>query len=148
MHLTRYSDYSLRVLIFLGSKGEELATIPEISQAYGISRGHLMKVVNLLAQLGYVKAQRGRGGGLTLGMPADKLRVGQVLRQTEGAFALVECFAQGEAARACRIAPVCRLRGMFSEALDAFLAVLDGYTLADIVVGRAAPLRRLLRIAG
>jgi len=148
MHLTRYSDYSLRVLIFLGSKGDELATIPEISDAYGISRGHLMKVVNLLAQVGYVKAQRGRGGGLSLGMPAEKIRIGEVLRQTEGAFALVECFAQSHGRRVCRIAPACRLRGMLGEALDAFLAVLDGYTLADIIVGRARPLRRLLRIAG
>jgi Rrf2 family nitric oxide-sensitive transcriptional repressor len=148
MHLTRYSDYSLRVLIFLGIKGKELATIPEIAAAYGISRGHLMKVVQRLGQLGYVETLRGRGGGLRLGMAADKIRVGQVLRQTEESLDLVDCFSSdtgGE--RPCAIIPACRLRGMLTEALQAFLRVLDQYTIADIIEGRAAPLKRLLKLA-
>lgn len=148
MRLTRYSDYSLRVLIFLATKGEELATIPEIAVAYGISRGHLMKVVQLLGQLGYVETLRGRGGGLTLGMAADKIRVGQVLRQTEESFDLVDCFsAEAGGGRACKISAACKLRGVLGEALQAFFQALDRYTLADIIEGRAAPLRRLLQLA-
>lgn len=148
MHLTRYSDYSLRVLIFLGIKGTELATIPEIAGAYGISRGHLMKVVRMLGQLGYVETLRGRGGGLRLGMAADKIQVGQVLRQTEESFALVDCLStDGVGERRCKITPACKLRGMLAEALQAFLGVLDQYTLADIIEGRAAPLKRLLKLA-
>ena len=146
MRLTRYSDYSLRVLIFLGIKGKELATIPEIAEAYGISRGHLMKVVQMLGQLGYVETLRGRGGGLKLGMDPRQIQIGQVLRQTEENFELVDCLSSsGE--RSCRITPSCKLRGMLAEALGAFLAVLDQYTLADIVEGRAAPLKRLLQLA-
>jgi Rrf2 family nitric oxide-sensitive transcriptional repressor len=148
VRLTRYSDYSLRVLIFLAAKGGELATIPEIANAFGISRGHLMKVVQLLGQLGYVETLRGRGGGLTLGMAADEIRVGQVLRQTEGSFDLVDCFAtETVTAHACKITAACKLRGMLGEALHAFLHVLDQYTLADIIEGRGAPLRRLLQLA-
>jgi Rrf2 family nitric oxide-sensitive transcriptional repressor len=150
MHLTRYSDYSLRVLIFLGAKRDERATIPEIAEAYGISRAHLMKVVQLLGQLGYVETLRGRNGGMRLGAPPEKIRIGQVLRQTEESFALVDCFssdAAGGAARGCAITPACKLRGMLAEALQGFLAVLDRYTLADILEGRAAPLRRLLQLA-
>jgi len=148
MHLTRYSDYSLRVLIFLGIKGKALATIPEIAEAYGISRGHLMKVVNTLGQLGYVETLRGRGGGLKLGMAPEKIGVGQVLRQTEESFALVDCFSADKASeRHCAITPTCKLRGILAEALQAFLRVLDQYTLADIIEGRAAPLKRLLQLA-
>jgi len=149
MHLTRYSDYSLRVLIFLAAKrDDELATIPEIAGAYGISRAHLMKVVQLLGQLGYVETLRGRNGGLKLGMTPEKIKVGQVLRQTEESFQLVDCFsADATGARGCAITPACKLRGMLAEALQAFLGVLDRYTLADIVEGRAAPLRRLLQMA-
>jgi Rrf2 family nitric oxide-sensitive transcriptional repressor len=148
MHLTRYSDYSLRVLIFLGIKGKTLATIPEIAGAYGISRGHLMKVVHTLGQLGYIETLRGRGGGLKLGMAPEKIGVGQVLRQTEESFALVDCFSTDKASeRHCAITPACKLRGMLAEAMQAFLRVLDQYTLADIIEGRAAPLKRLLQLA-
>ena len=148
MHLTRHSDYSLRVLIFLAVKGKELATVPEIAQAYGISRAHLTKVVHLLGQLGYVSTTRGRGGGLALGRGASEICVGRVLRETEESFALVDCLSRaGQGDRVCKITPVCKLKGVFAEALQAFFAVLDRYTLADIVEGRAAPLQRLLRLA-
>ncbi|MEO8901000.1 MAG: Rrf2 family transcriptional regulator [Polyangiaceae bacterium] len=145
MYLTRHSDYSLRVLMFLAVKGDELATVPQITQAYGISRGHLMKVVQNLGRLGYVKTLRGRGGGITLGAPPSTIRLGAVVRQTEENLDLVECFAARESG--CRIQPVCRLQGAIREALEAFLKVLDSYTLADMVSGRAAPLRRLLQLA-
>jgi len=146
MRLTRHSDYSLRVLIFLAAKRDELATIPEIATAYGISRAHLMKVVQTLAELGYLETVRGRGGGLALGMKPEKIRVGTVIRQTEESLDLVDCFSSGTGARVCRIAPACKLKGILAEALQAFFRKLDEYTLADIVEGRAAPLKRLLAL--
>lgn len=145
MYLTRHSDYSLRVLMFLAVNRDAVSTIPQITAAYGISRGHLMKVVQHLGHLGYVKTLRGRGGGLQLGAEPETIRLGAVVRQTEENLDLVECFsARG---KGCRIQPACRLKAAIKEALDAFLAVLDSYTLADMVHGRAAPLKRLLQLA-
>ena len=146
MRLTVHSDYSLRVLIFLAAKNEGIATIPEIADAYGISRGHLMKVVHALARLGYVETLRGRNGGLSLGKPKESIRIGDVVRETEESLAIVECFAGAEAGEGCKIAGTCRLKGVLAEALNAFFAVLDRYTLADLVEGRGAPLRRLLQL--
>ncbi len=147
MRLTVHSDYSLRVLIFLTLKRGEQATIPEIAEAYGISRGHLMKVVHELGQLGYVATLRGRGGGLTLGKPAESIRVGDVLRETEESLALVECFTKPEPGAGCRIDGACRLKGLLAEAQRAFFDVLDKCTIADLVDGRGAPLRRHLQLA-
>lgn len=146
MRLTLHTDYGLRVLIFLAAKAGEAATIPEIAGAYGISRGHLMKVVSELARLGYVTTTRGRNGGITLGKPAAAICVGEVVRQTEENLALVECFSKGAGA-GCRIDGACRLKGALAEALGAFLSVLDGYTLEDIVKGRSAPLLKRLKLA-
>jgi Rrf2 family transcriptional regulator, nitric oxide-sensitive transcriptional repressor len=146
MRLTVQSDYSLRVLIFVATKQGELATIPEIASAYGISRAHLMKVVHQLGKLGYLETVRGRGGGFRLGKPPSDIGIGAVVKATEETLALVPCLAHA-AAEGCRIDGACRLKGMLSEALSAFFAVLDRYTLADIVSGRAAPLRRLLQLA-
>jgi len=147
MRLTLHSDYSLRVLIFLTLKRGQQATIPEIAQAYQISRGHLMKVVHELGKLGYVATLRGRGGGLTLGKPAGSIRIGDVLRKTEDSLALVECFTKPEPGAGCRIEGACRLKGVLAEAQRAFFDTLDKYTLADLVDGRAAPLKRQLRLA-
>ena len=147
MRLTVHSDYSLRVLIYLALKRGEQATIPEIAEAYAISRGHLMKVVHELGRLGYVDTVRGRKGGMTLGKPAESIRVGQVLRETEESLALVECFSKGEPGKACKIDGSCRLKAILAEAQRAFFQVLDSYSLADIVDGRATPLRRLLQLA-
>src|SRR5688572_3402997 len=146
MRLTVHSDYSLRVLIFLAAKNGGSATSTEIAEAYGISRAHLMKVVHELARLGYVETLRGRNGGLRLGKPKEAIRVGDVVRETEESLAIVECFAAAEAGGGCKIAGACRLKGVLAEALNAFLAVLDRHTLADLVDGRAAPLRRLLQL--
>ncbi|HLV64216.1 MAG TPA: Rrf2 family transcriptional regulator [Polyangiaceae bacterium] len=123
-----------------------LATIPEIALAYGISRAHLMKVVPELGRLGYVDTVRGRNGGLTLRKPAESIRIGEVLRHTEETLAFVECFTKLDAGAGCRIDGSCRLKGMLAEAQRAFFEVLDRYSLADVVEGRAAPLRRLLRV--
>ena len=130
MRLTNFSDYALRVLMYAGSK-EGLITIDETSRFYGISRAHLMKVVNTLTRAGYLKAVRGRAGGLMLGMPANAIRVGDVIRRTEPDFALVECFTTGNR---CAITKCCRLRGALREALEAFVESLDRYTLADLIL--------------
>jgi Rrf2 family nitric oxide-sensitive transcriptional repressor len=145
MKLTRYSDYSLRVLMYLGLRPEQLATIDEISQAYGISKNHLMKVVHELGRGGYLETVRGRGGGLRLARELDAIGVGEVVRYTEGNMDLVECF--DVEANSCRIESVCALRGVLEEALDAFLATLDGYTLADLVARRRRPLTNLLNVS-
>lgn len=140
MRLTTFSDYSFRVLIYLGSAPGGLATIADIAAAYGISPNHLMKVVHYLGQEGYIETVRGKGGGMRLARPPQSINVGRVLRATEEGFDIVECLQPGEAE--CRIAPACVLKGALAEARDAFLAVLDGYTLADLV----APARPLARI--
>jgi Rrf2 family transcriptional regulator, nitric oxide-sensitive transcriptional repressor len=143
MRLTRYTDYALRVLIYVGLKGDGLATIPEIARHYGISRNHLMKVVHELGRQGYVRTVRGRAGGLELARPAAAIGLGEVVRATEDDLVLVECFQPGNTA--CRIMPACHLRGVLQEALAAFLAVLDRHTLADLLE-EPAPLRRLLAL--
>lgn len=130
MHLTRYTDYALRTLIYLALKGGEPATIQEVAQRYGISQNHLMKVVHKLGTLGYVRTVRGKGGGVSLAQRPPEINVGRVVRDTEPYFAMAECF---EPDGRCVIAPVCRLAGALQEALDAFLAVLDRFTLADLV---------------
>jgi len=140
MKLTRYTDYSLRVLIYLAVRTDQLATIDEIARAYAISRGHLMKVVHRLALAGYIETVRGRIGGMRLARPPEEISVGEVVRHTE-AMALVECL--GPTTSQCRIEPVCGLRGALNDALQAFQRTLDGYTLADIT-RRRRPLDRLL----
>lgn len=150
MRLTQYTDFSLRVLIYLGLRDDchddchhghhanRRSTIREISDAYGISRNHLMKVVQQLAAEGFVDSVRGVGGGLRLSTDPEKLNVGHIVRVMEPDLGLVECMRPGNE---CVITPACSLAGMLSEARQAFLDVLDRYTLADIL---AAPRRREL----
>lgn len=129
MRLTRYTDYAMRVLIYLGNSGSERCSIAEIARAYDISQNHLMKVVNDLARAGYVVSTRGRLGGIQLGHPPEEINVGAVVRHTEDGFNLVDCGG-------CIIAPSCGLTGVLREALAAFMAVLDRYTLADLLTAR------------
>lgn len=136
MRLTTFSDYAFRVLIYLGSSPQGLATIADIAAAYGISENHLMKVVHQLAQLGYIETVRGKGGGMRLARPPAAIRVGEVLRATEDGFAVVDCM--GEEESDCRIARACALKGVLGEAVGAFLGTLDRYTLADLVRPRVA----------
>ncbi len=131
MRLTNFSDYALRVLMYAALREDRLITIEETAQVYGVSRAHLMKVANQLTRAGYLKAVRGRSGGLTLAKPAANIRLGDVLRATESDFALVECFTTGNE---CVITRRCRLRGVLNEALSAFTATLDKYTLADLAL--------------
>ena len=145
MHITRYTDYSLRVLIYLAVQGDELATIQQIADSYEISKNHLMKVVHQLNKNGYIETVRGKKGGMRLQMAPEDINVGILVRETEQDLSVVECFSSRNA---CRITPVCGLKSMFGEALAAFLEVLDRYTLADIIHDQHRPqLLRLLQIA-
>lgn len=131
MRLTTFSDYALRVLIYAATRGDRLITIEETADVYGISRAHLMKVANHLTRAGFLKATRGRTGGLALAKRPDKIRLGDVVRATEPDLALVECFTAGNE---CLITPRCRLKGVLKEALVAFVGTLDRYTLADLIL--------------
>lgn len=133
MRLTQYTDYSFRVLIYLGLRPDRRCTIREISEAYGISRNHLMKVVQQLAAEGYVESTRGVGGGLMLAHAPDQFGIGDVVRAMEPDIGLVECMRPKNE---CVITGACRLYGMLGEARDAFFEVLDRYTLADILEPR------------
>lgn len=135
MKLTTFTDYSLRVLIYLGTRPERLATIAEIAQAFDVSENHLTKVVHFLGKSGWLANVRGKGGGLALARPLELIPLGTVVRETEGLSVLAECFEEGGGH--CCIAPACRLRGVLGEAFDAFYAVLDRYTLDDLVHNRA-----------
>lgn len=143
MHLTRFTDYSLRVLLYLAVKGERRSTITEIAERFDISRNHLMKVVQDLSHHGYITSIRGKNGGLLLRREPDTIVLGELIRRTERDLALVECFSDGNE---CVITPACRLKHILTEALDAFLAVLDGYTLEDLLGARRQPLIQLLQL--
>lgn len=142
MRLTAYTDYCMRVLMFLALRQSELCTISEIAEAYGISRSHLTKVVQHLGQLGYIETTRGKGGGIRLRDAAESIRLGQLVLKTEGDIVLVECFGPGNK---CVITPACQLKHYLHEALKGFVAVLDQYTLAD-TVAKPQKLGVLLRI--
>ncbi|HEY6923517.1 MAG TPA: Rrf2 family transcriptional regulator, partial [Steroidobacteraceae bacterium] len=135
-------DYSLRVLIRLALRPGQLVTISEIARAYGISEHHLMKVVHQLGVAGYIETVRGHGGGMRLAREPTEIVVGDIVRHTETDMGLVECFRPPHS---CVIGPACALGGILGEALEAFLAVLDRYTLADLLAKRA-PLANLLNV--
>lgn len=140
MYLTRQADYTMRLLIHLAVQPGGTATIQEIAEHYGISRNHLMKVANRAVQAGYVEGVRGRSGGLKLAKGPKEINIGDVLRATED-WKTVECF-EPELNR-CAIAGGCGLQGILKQALDAYFAVLDRHTLAD-VIGHKSLLVQLL----
>ncbi|MFN2337809.1 MAG: Rrf2 family transcriptional regulator [Gammaproteobacteria bacterium] len=142
MKLTSFSDYSLRVLIYLAVRDDSLATIGEIAESYDISRNHLMKVVHHLGVLGYLETVRGKHGGVRLAMEPKDINIGSLLRETEHTTSLVECF-DPEVSH-CTIESACALRGMMHQALAGFFGVLDGYTLADVLRNRGGRLKKLL----
>jgi len=141
MKLTGFTDYSLRVLIYLAAQPKRRATIAEISRSFGVSENHLVKVVHFLGKKGWLANVRGKGGGLELAMPPELVEIGKVVRATEGVSVVAECFSKSE--HNCVIAGNCRLQGVLAEAIAAFDAVLDQYTLADLVENRQA-LARIL----
>ena len=134
MQLTHYTDYSLRVLVYLSLKINKSVTIAEIADYYKISRNHLVKVVNNLANLGYITTIRGKGGGMHLAMPAEKINIGEVVRNVEPNFDIVECFAEDHTD--CRIEPICKLKRVLKSATETFLIELDQYTLQDVISKR------------
>ncbi len=142
MHLTTYTDYSLRVLMRLALRPRELTTIAEIAHVYRISEHHLMKVVHQLGLAGFIETIRGRGGGIRLARKAADITVGEVVRRMEPDLGLVACFRANEP---CTISPACALSPVLGEALDAFLSVLDRYTLADLI-SQPRQLSRLLQL--
>ena len=143
MRLTVFSDYTLRVLMYLALDRTRLATIPEIAAAYGISENHLMKVVHQLARRGLVESVRGNGGGIRLARAPETIRLGDVVRTSEGDAPIVECLS-GDV-HGCRIASPCRLKGILVDAFDALYESLDQHTLADLVAKPAALRHALVR---
>ncbi|HEX3991545.1 MAG TPA: Rrf2 family transcriptional regulator [Acetobacteraceae bacterium] len=134
MRLTAYTDYTLRTLMYLAVNDASLATIAGIAGTYRISETHLMKVVHQLGMAGDIETIRGRNGGLRLNRPADAINLGTVVRRTEEDMDLVSCF---DGSAVCAISEICVLQAVLHEALAAFLAVLDRFTLADLVAPRA-----------
>lgn len=130
MNLTLHTDYSLRILLYLAEHTERAVSTREISEAYGISRNHLVRVVQTLQSHSFVNAATGRSGGITLARDPAGINIGEVVRKTEPNFRIVECFDLEK--NTCRIVPVCSLRGLLAGALESFFGVLDGYTLADL----------------
>ena len=128
--LTTFTDYSLRVLIHLAAGPNRRFTVAEIARAFGISANHLVKVVHFLGRQGWIATVRGKGGGILLARPPGEIRVGDVVRDTQGAAMPAECFAPDGGS--CVLGGACRLKGVLREAVVAFYAVLDRYTLADL----------------
>ena len=143
MKLTLFSDYSLRILMFAALRDDLRFSIEDVAGAYGVSRHHMAKAVNFLTQNGYLQTQRGRGGGICLGQAAKDICIGQVVRQTEKGFPLVECF--DDATNTCPLVHACILKQALGQAWTAFFSVLDRYTLADLV-RKPSPLRQALKL--
>ncbi len=141
MRLTAFTDYSLRVLMYLAARPAQQATIIEIANAYAINENHLTKVVHFLGKSGWIATTRGKGGGMRLAREPRDIVVGEVIRRTEGTDVPAECF--NESGGNCCISTVCLLAGVLQEAVDAFYRVLDSYTLDDVTRNRDG-LARLL----
>jgi len=143
VQLTSYTDYAFRTLIALACVAPEKLTVGEISESYGISLNHLLKVVQRLAELGYVETLRGKSGGVRLLADPKALTLGTIVRGMEPELGLVACLRQGE--QPCTIAPVCRLKSILTDATKQFLTTLDQQTLADISVPKPR-IARLLEL--
>lgn len=130
MQLTQFTDYSLRALIYITLR-KQSCTIKDITEAYGISNNHMVKIIHNLAKLGLIKTIRGKNGGIVMASQPETINLGQIITQLEPHFDLVPCFNKEKAN--CCIAPVCKLKGVLHEAQAAFMEVLDRYTLADVL---------------
>lgn len=135
MRLTRYSDYAMRVLIYLAARDDRLGSIGEIARTYDISHNHLMKVVHDLGKAGFIVTVRGRNGGIRLARPASEINLADVIRHTEESFELADCAN-------CFIMPACGLTCILDEAMRAFMRVFESYTLADALQNKS----RLMRL--
>jgi Rrf2 family transcriptional regulator, nitric oxide-sensitive transcriptional repressor len=143
MRLTTMTDYALRLLMYVAHRPGRLCTIAEVAEAYGISQAHLMKITHQLGQAGFIETVRGKGGGMRLAAPPHEIGLGAVVRRMETDLDLVECFTDSD--NRCVLTGHCRLAGVLDEALAAFMARLDGVTLADLAP--PAPARAAVRIA-
>ncbi|MGY3869395.1 Rrf2 family transcriptional regulator [Aeromonas crassostreae] len=133
MRLTSYTDFGLRALIYLATLPEgELSSVAKVSALYGVSRNHMVKVVNQLVKLGYLQSQRGKHGGIRLACAPDAINIGQVIRELEGNLDGIDCHSP-----ACHIISVCLLKGALKDAMNAFLTVMDGYSLQDLLANRS-----------
>ncbi|MGO4886343.1 Rrf2 family transcriptional regulator [Anaerobacillus sp. MEB173] len=135
MQLTAFTDYTLRVLIYLGVQPEnKRSNIKEISDLYNISFNHVSKVVFELGKIGLIKTIRGRNGGIMLGKDPSEINLGALVRHTESPLTIVECFDDEN--NMCKLSPACRLKGVLHQALQAYFQVLDSYTLSDLLVNK------------
>ncbi len=135
MRLNSFSDFSLRVLIYLGVSSEDLATAQQISQAYGISQNHLVKVIHNLARLGIIESFKGRGGGIRLALEPSDINIGELIRKLESESPLVECFTESSQ---CKLTPSCKLKNLLAEANEAFYNSLEEYSLDNILTPRSS----------
>ncbi|MGB4813148.1 MAG: Rrf2 family transcriptional regulator [Methylophilaceae bacterium] len=140
MQITTFSDYSMRVMMYLGLQHGQMVNISDIAEAYSISENHLMKVVHYLAQRGYVETIRGKGGGLRLVKDPKSIKIGEMLHESEGGSGLLPCL---DGASSCCIYKSCKLVEILREAQAALYLVLDNYTLADLLSDEA-PLAKIL----
>lgn len=131
MQLTLHTDYALRVLIYLSIKPDKVVTIDEVTDFYEISRNHLVKVVHNLSSKGFIATSRGKHGGMQLSRPPEEISIGDVVRQIEANFDIVECFNPNS--KKCRVLPICNLKSVLQQANDSFLTFLDQYSLADAI---------------
>ena len=145
MRHSDYTDYTLRVLMYCARHRQRLVTIGELAEQHGLSKGHLMKVVNDLARQGLIETTRGRGGGLRLLLEPGAIRIGDVVRASETDFRLVECFDARTSA--CTLTPSCHLRHLFDAALRGYFQALDGATLADLIANASPPQRHTAAVA-
>ena len=140
MQLTSFTDYGLRALIYMASRPEgRMTSISEVTEVYGVSRNHMVKIINQLSRAGFVTAIRGKNGGIRLGKAAKDIGIGDVVRELEP-LTLVNCSSEF-----CHITPACRLKQALSKAVQSFLTELDNYTLADLVE-KNQPLYNLLLV--
>ena len=141
MRLTAYTNYALRTLMFCALHPGQTVRVEDVSQAYGISRAHLLKAARQLGQLGYLENTRGRSGGIRLGRPPESIVIGEVVRHTEEQDAFVECFNPGT--NTCPLIGLCKVSLLFRTAISAFFTELDKVTLADMIANGPALLDRL-----
>ncbi len=143
MQLTQFTDYSLRALIYIALRNDEVCTISEVADSYKISKNHLMKVIHRLSKLGVLKTIRGKKGGLQLNAKPEHINLGDLVQKIEPNFFIVECFDQANGK--CVISPVCRLKHVLDEAKNSFIKVLAQYTLADVIKNRKQLSKILLK---
>ena len=129
MKLTRHTDYALRILMYTAIQPQErFISIQEVTDVYNLSRNHVMKIIQRLGQEGCLTTQRGKGGGFRIGCPISEINLGAVVRMMESTMVLIDCEEP-----ICRLSSNCRLKKVLADAMTAFLAVLDQYTLADLI---------------